>query len=404
MLDKHEKIARPSLGNFARTELAILGTPCGQIKQIAYHICQQLGGTFSLAYVDADHPGADAEAAEGPDPHSALTHGAAVEFTDKITHSRFGYRFVHRPKALGYDQDGSHPIANSLQIKQFFGSADAVLVNGNHFGAEAQIAVIDPKKPLAKKIDKLTNVRLVLLQAGVTEVPAEVRAVLAPGTPVLPLAEPSRVVEWVRQYLLARVPPLYGLVLAGGRSTRMGHDKGLIDYHGQPQRAHAHALAGRYCAQTYVSCRADQVPELEAAGLPAIADSFLGLGPFGGILSAFRQHPDAAWLVLATDLPLLSANSLAFLVQHRQPGKVATALVGTDGTGFPEPLICIWEPRAYATMLQFLAMGYNCPRKVLINSDIALLQPPDPTELANVNLPSEQEWAKAKLAEPGQPA
>jgi molybdenum cofactor guanylyltransferase len=398
MLDKHEKIARPSLGSFARTELAILGTPCGQIKQLAYLLCQELGQAFSLAYVDADHPGADAEAAQGPNPHSALTYGAAVEFTDKITHSRFGYRFVHRPQALGYERDENYPVVNALQIKSFFGSADAVLVNGNHFGAQAQIAVIDPKKPLTKKIDKLTNVKLVLLQEGITEVPAEVQAVLAPGTPVLPLAEPGRVVAWVREYLLACTPPLYGLVLAGGRSVRMGHDKGLIDYHGQPQRAHTYALASRFCAQTFVSGRADQVPGLEAAGLPAIADSFLGLGPFGGILSAFRQHPEAAWLVLATDLPLLSADSLAFLVQHRQPSKVATALVGTDGTGFPEPLITIWEPRAYATLLQFLAMGYNCPRKVLINSDIALLQAPDPGELANVNLPSEQEWAKAKLA------
>jgi molybdenum cofactor guanylyltransferase len=398
MLDKHEKIARPTLGHFARTELAILGTPCAQIKQLAYQLIRDLGSEFGMAYVDADHPGADREAEMGADPQSALTHGARLNFTDKITHSRFDYRFVHQPKALGYAQADGLPVANALQIKPFFNAADLVLVNGNHFEAQHQIAVIDPAKPLAKKMAKLTNVQLVLLQTGVTEVPAEVLALLGPAVPVLALSETNKITQWLKEYLLARVPPLYGLVLAGGRSVRMGQDKGLLDYHGLPQRIHTYQLAQSYCVQTFMSCRADQQAELASQGIASIADSFLDLGPYGGILSAFRAYPEAAWLVLATDLPLLSAKSLTSLTQQRQPSKVATAFVGNDGSGFPEPLISIWEPRAYATLLQFLAMGYNCPRKVLINSDIALLTSPDPTEFTNANLPEEYLAIKTKLA------
>ena len=54
---------------------------------------------------------------------------------------------------------------------------------------------------------------------------------------------------------------------------------------------------------------------------------------------------------------------------------------------FPEPLITIWEPRSYPTLMQFLTQGYSCPRKVLMNSDIQLVVPEFPEELTNVNHP-----------------
>ena len=63
---------------------------------------------------------------------------------------------------------------------------------------------------------------------------------------------------------------------------------------------------------------------------------------------------------------------------------MATAIYNPE-TGFPEPLITIWEPRSYQVILNFLAQGYSCPRKVLINSDINLLKLEEPRVLLNVN-------------------
>jgi molybdopterin-guanine dinucleotide biosynthesis protein A len=65
---------------------------------------------------------------------------------------------------------------------------------------------------------------------------------------------------------------------------------------------------------------------------------------------------------------------------------MATAFYDPEGI-FPEPLLTIWEPRSYATLLQFLSWGYSCPRKALINSDVKLLTLDDTTELRNVNDP-----------------
>ena len=64
---------------------------------------------------------------------------------------------------------------------------------------------------------------------------------------------------------------------------------------------------------------------------------------------------------------------------------------------FPEPLIAIWEPRSYPVLLQFLAQGYSCPRKVLINSPVELLEAPNPLALKNVNTPEELAEVRERL-------
>ena len=95
--------------------------------------------------------------------------------------------------------------------------------------------------------------------------------------------------------------------------------------------------------------------------------------------------------------PPISRDSLEYLVEHRNPSKLATAFNNPDSS-FPEPLITIWEPRSYPVLLHFLSLGYSCPRKVLINSDIELLEAPKPRDLTNVNRPDEYHKAKQMLA------
>jgi molybdopterin-guanine dinucleotide biosynthesis protein A len=175
----------------------------------------------------------------------------------------------------------------------------------------------------------------------------------------------------------------------------MGEDKGVINYHGKPQREYIYDLLGQFCEQTFLSCRPGQQGEMPA-GLELLLDSFLELGPFGAILSAFRQHPEAAWLVVACDLPLLDGNALKELIGQRSPSHVATAFHNPE-TNFPEPLITLWEPRAYPVLLQFLAQGFSCPRKVLINTDVAVIHPNRPEVLHNVNTPEEKEAVIASL-------
>jgi molybdopterin-guanine dinucleotide biosynthesis protein A len=110
--------------------------------------------------------------------------------------------------------------------------------------------------------------------------------------PVLPLHDTAAIAAAMRREWEAARPPLRGLVLAGGQSQRMGHDKGRLTYHqGQEQRAYAAKLLVPFCEDVFVSCRAEQVAELQAASLQPLPDQFLDLGPMSGLLSAFRHDP-----------------------------------------------------------------------------------------------------------------
>ena len=179
-------------------------------------------------------------------------------------------------------------------------------------------------------------------------------------------------------------PPLFGLVLAGGASTRMRTDKAALQYHGQPQLQWAFELVAKFCAASFVSVRPDQRGDAARAGHPQIVDRQPGIGPIAGISAALLEHPKAAWLVLACDLPFLTEHTLEHLIAHRDASKIATAYRSAHD-GLPEPLCAIWEPAAREPVLAYLATGKQCPRKFLINSDTKLLDLPENQALDNVN-------------------
>lgn len=191
------------------------------------------------------------------------------------------------------------------------------------------------------------------------------------------------------------LPQLNGLVLAGGKSLRMGNPKDKINWHGKEQRYYTADLLAPFCENVFISCRRDQLEHFDT-DYNALTDTFLNMGPFGGILSALRAQRDKAWLVVACDLPLLDKNSLEFLIRSRDAEKAATTYE-SPFDGLPEPLITIWEPKSYPLLLNFLGLGNTCPRKVLMNSDTLILKPHNPDALMNVNTPEEMTKAKEIL-------
>lgn len=193
----------------------------------------------------------------------------------------------------------------------------------------------------------------------------------------------------------SNMPALNGLVLAGGKSVRMGQAKDLLNWHGKEQRYFAADLLAPFCDEVFISCRQDQLENFDT-GYHALTDTFLNMGPFGGILSALRSQRNKAWLVVACDLPLLDQKSLEFLIQSRNPEKAATTYE-SPFDGLPEPLITIWEPKSYPLLLHFLGIGNTCPRKVLINSDTLILKPENPDALMNVNTPEDATKAQKIL-------
>lgn len=192
-------------------------------------------------------------------------------------------------------------------------------------------------------------------------------------------------------------PALFGLVLAGGESRRMQRDKATLAYHGATQLEWAYALLSRTCAATFVSVRPEQRDEPVRTRFPQIVDRLPDAGPLAGIAAALEEHPEAAWLVVACDLPFLTEATLQRLIDERDPQCVATAYRSAHD-GLPEPLCAIWEPAAREPALAQLASGKSCPRKFLINSNVRLLDLPDARALDNVNTTAEFDAARQALS------
>jgi molybdopterin-guanine dinucleotide biosynthesis protein A len=182
------------------------------------------------------------------------------------------------------------------------------------------------------------------------------------------------------------VPPLFGLVLAGGRSTRMQRDKAALEYRpGESQLDAAVKLLTPRVARTFVSVRADQSEEPTRSRHARIVDRGDVEGPIAGIRAALAEHPEAAWLVLACDLPFLDERTLEALIAARDVEGDATAFRSTHD-GLPEPLCAIYEPRSAVSIDAHVAAGKNCPRKYLINNTrTRLIDQPNPRALDNVN-------------------
>jgi molybdopterin-guanine dinucleotide biosynthesis protein A len=183
--------------------------------------------------------------------------------------------------------------------------------------------------------------------------------------------------------------PVFGLVLAGGRSTRMGRDKAALQIAGRAQLERAFGLLEPLVARCFVSVRADQRNDPLRAGYAQVVDLPNGPdGPVAGIRAAQLAHPEAAWLVVACDLPLLDAATLQNLLARRDPSRLATAYRSSHD-GLPEPLCAIWEPSSAGPLAAHVATGHNCPRKFLLASATLLLDAPHPHSLDNMNTPAD---------------
>ena len=387
---KHANLPRAAGGQFHRLEWGFIGAPCGTIQNLCAAVAECLNDKWQLAYVDAEHGAGE----EMESPYHSV-------FTDKISFHRF---------------DSKSALLDNVRF--LFNNHDAVLVNGNHFKTARQVVIINEKKKdsLSRKLERLGQVELIVLDEGVEAVFDFVDP-LTPklgepsgstfeesnerfdfhrtkgGVPIVKIGEVEKIASYLSHMIEVQIPEVKGLLFAGGKSTRMGKDKGDIVYHQSTQREHLANLMSKFCSEVYLSSRGGQNISSDYEVIP---DVYLGLGPFGGLVSAFQKFPNQAIFTLPIDVPFVDEALLQQLFDNRNSSKVATCFHNPE-TEFPEPLITIWEPRAYPILLNFLSRGYSCPRKVLINSDIEELTLGQPEKLFNANTPEQRDFAKAKL-------
>ncbi len=365
---KHAKLIRRNNDIFAPNEIAILGTKCSVIADFVQKMTQKLQKRAKIAYLDASH---DIEF-QTPNSDTFTTH-ASGNLNSSIVSE-----------------------LNEYNERIRFSNYDLLLINGNHFKGTKQILILDNEKEtsIKKRLEQLDRIQFVVKRND----DATYFDFLVKKYPAIKnlkcyhLDEIDAIAAHIHNLIQETIAPVQGLVLAGGKSTRMGKDKTQLTYHGKAQRDYVVELLENNLLSTYVSIANNQ----ELTSHEFIQDKFIDLGVFGAICSAFQQDPNKAWLVLATDLPFVNNDIIQLLLRHRNPKKIATAIKGKSKE-FAEPLITIYEPKAYPILLSYLAQGYSCPRKVLINSDVEIIEVDDDL-IRNINTPEEYQEALEKLS------
>lgn len=362
--NKHTNLIRRNNDNFAPNEISILGTNCGNISDLVQKVSQKLSH-YKLGYFDASH--------------------AKDVYQNKVSEFVF-----HHQGNVQITTSGS---VNKFQQRLDFAQFDYVFINGNHYQGAKQILILDEIKEgsVLKRLEQLDNIQFVIKLEKETkyfdfleEKYPQIKNLIC-----YTIDQIDEISKHINRLIQEKVAPVKGLVLVGGKSSRMGQDKSELNYFGKPQKEFVRELLEKNRLQTYYSVQ--NVSENE----DEISDSFYNLGPFGGICSAFQKDPNSAWFVLATDVPFVQDEIIQLVLKHRNPSKVATAIKGKNKE-FVEPLITIYEPKSYPILLQYLAQGYSCPRKMLINSDVEIVEVED-SFIRNINTPEEFELAKKEI-------
>lgn len=270
--------------------------------------------------------------------------------------------------------------------KEFFKDCDLVLVEGHNLVDHPKFLFLDDEGHAEKEFHagKVTGV------IGTVSLSEPIKKVN--GLPAFHRDDVKGLISLILEKIKdsTEATLLQGLIMAGGKSSRMGEDKALLNYHGFPQAKYLHGTLESLNIKSFISCRNDQLTRVGLEGLPVITDRFIDFGPLGGILSAMSQHPNKAWLVIACDLPFVTAGNIADLISERDPLKQATAFYNEERKQF-EPLFAIYEPGMYSRMLHFLGEGLQCPQKVLFNSSIKKLRLASQYFLENANTQEERQ-------------
>ncbi|MDR1076015.1 MAG: molybdenum cofactor guanylyltransferase [Xanthomonadaceae bacterium] len=116
----------------------------------------------------------------------------------------------------------------------------------------------------------------------------------------------------IDRYGANAAPPWTGVVLAGGKSSRMGRDKASLSWKGQPLLQHMHDLLLRAGAARVVV--SGDHPEYK--GIP---DPVPERGPIGGLAGIVENEPDGTLLIVPIDMPKLSPALLRRLIDDTQP-------------------------------------------------------------------------------------
>jgi molybdopterin-guanine dinucleotide biosynthesis protein A len=171
----------------------------------------------------------------------------------------------------------------------------------------------------------------------------------------------------------------------------MGTDKGTLEFEGASLLERSVSLLAGVVADVFVGINRRQVDDPLRSCYPCIVDDERLTGPAASLIAAHEYRPDHAWLIVACDMPGLSAALVNLLAESRDASYSATAYVAE---GRPEPLCAIYEPDSLARLVGMIGAGNSPgPSSLLGKQHVRHLPLPPGADLASVNDPEQyRQW------------
>ena len=178
---------------------------------------------------------------------------------------------------------------------------------------------------------------------------------------------------------------LKALILTGGKSTRMGTDKASLTFQGKTLLDRLIDQVTPLTKDISLSVSHDTKAPAHPT-LPQINDLEPNPGPLGGLAAAFAHSPDAHWLLIGCDLPLINTSDLEKLINAQTPNSPITAFLNPIDNQ-PEPLCTLYNPQAHEPLLSTIENNRRCARKFIASLTPTTLSPTTNQSLLNLNRP-----------------
>ena len=155
-----------------------------------------------------------------------------------------------------------------------------------------------------------------------------------------------------------------GILLAGGKSSRMGQEKGLVQFRNRPMIQIGIDLLSNYADRLLIS---SGNPEYDRFGLELVRDQVSGQGPAAGLAAALRSATTPWCLVVACDLPFLRPELIDGLLDHAC--NCQAVLPVHDGVA--EPLAALYHRDLFEVFEKAVAGGNLALNRILASCGVA---------------------------------
>ncbi len=144
-----------------------------------------------------------------------------------------------------------------------------------------------------------------------------------------------------------------GIILSGGKSTRMGSDKGQKEFMGKPLVEYAIEALRPNCGNLVLS--ANRPLDYQKYNIQIIEDEIIGVGPMGGIHSCLKQSKNEINIFLSCDTPYIDSRFINFLIKNID--KNFDALVPVHPDNKVEPLCAYYNSVLTEVLRAFIDDG-----------------------------------------------